>query len=260
MISINRQKLIKALQQKKHRENNGLFVLEGDKIISDLLQSGELNEGNMVYICSTRNWIDRMSDCGLPTLSRTVVAAAHELKKLSAFQTPPEVIAIVKTENVSFKVETLKESYVLVFDKIRDPGNLGTIIRTADWFGFRNIICSIGSVDQYNNKVVQASMGSIMRVTIHYMNLMELFGHAIRLKVPVYGTAMDGENLFDTTVKKPGIIVFGNESAGIDPRYESFFKTKLCIPNYHNSKNTVESLNIASSVAVTCSELRRRER
>ncbi|MEX0983096.1 MAG: RNA methyltransferase [Bacteroidales bacterium] len=257
---MNRQKLIKALQQKKQRDNKGLFVLEGDRIISDLIQSGELNEGNVEYICGTKNWIDRMSAFGFPTLSRMVVAPEDELKKLSAFQTPPEVLAIVKTAIASFNIEMIKENYTLVFDKIRDPGNLGTIIRTADWFGIRNIICSIDSVDHYNNKVVQASMGSIMRMNVHYMELHELFSHANRLKVPVYGTAMDGVDLFDTPVKKQGIIVFGNESAGIDPRYGSFFKTKLRIPNYPGSNHTVESLNIASSVAVTCSELRRRER
>ncbi len=260
MISISQRKLINSLQQKKQRDNKGLFVLEGDKIISDLLQSEELNEGNVVYGFGTKNWIDRMSSFGFPTLSRVVVASEEEIKKLSAFQTPPEVIAIVKTAEISFNIEIIKENYSLVFDKIRDPGNLGTIIRTADWFGVRNIICSTGSVDHYNNKVVQASMGSIMRVNIHHMELHELFSHANRLKVPVYGTGMNGEDLFDTPVKKPGIIVFGNESAGIDPRYESFFKTKLRIPNYPDSNHTVESLNIASSVAVTCSELRRRER
>jgi len=260
MISINRQKLIKALQQKKQRDNKGLFVMEGDKIISDLLQSEELNEGNVIYGCGTKNWIDRMSSFGFPALSRMVVASEEELKKLSAFKTPPEVIAIVKTATVSFNIKMIKDNFTLVFDKIRDPGNLGTIIRTADWFGIRNIICSIDSVDQYNNKVIQASMGSIMRIGVHYKELHELFSHATRLKVPVYGTAMKGEDLFDTPVKKPGIIVFGNESAGIDPQYESFFKTKLRIPGYPGSNHTVESLNIASSVAVTCSELRRRER
>jgi len=260
MISINQRKLINSLQQKKQRDSKGLFVLEGDKIISDLLQSGELNEGNVIYGCSTKNWIDRMSVLGFPALSRIMVASEEELKKLSAFQTPPEVIAVVKTAVISFNIEIIKENYTLVFDKIRDPGNLGTIVRTADWFGIRNIICSIGSVDHYNNKVVQASMGSIMRVNVHHMELQELFSHANRLKVPIYGTAMKGEDLFDTPVKKPGIIVFGNESEGIDLRYESFFKNKLRIPRFSDSNHTVESLNIASSVAVTCSELRRRER
>lgn len=260
MISINQQKLIRSLQQKKQREKQALFLLEGDKIITDLLSSGEMNDGNTVLICATDEWIKHRSASDSPLLKNVTKAGREELKKLSALQTPPEVMAVVKIPDSPFKTESLKSDLTLVFDQVRDPGNLGTIIRTADWFGIRKIVCSHGSVDQYNNKVVQASMGSVMRVQVQYTDLQELFNHAARLKIPVYGTTMDGADLFDTPVKNPGIIVFGNESTGINPLYEPFFKTKIRIPDFPVGKSATESLNIASSVAVICSELRRRNR
>jgi TrmH family RNA methyltransferase len=260
MISINQQKLIRSLQQKKQREKQALFLIEGDKIITDLLSTGEMNNQNTVLISATAEWIRERSSTGSHLLKNTIEAAREELKKLSALQTPPEVMAVVKIPDTVFAPEILKSDLTLVFDQVRDPGNLGTIIRTADWFGIKNIICSHGSVDQYNNKVVQASMGSVMRVQVYYTNLQELFNHAARIKIPVYGTTMKGDDLFDTPVKNPGIIVFGNESTGIDPIYEPFFKTKLRIPDFPVGKSAAESLNIASSVAVICSELRRRNR
>ncbi|MCA1747502.1 MAG: RNA methyltransferase, partial [Bacteroidales bacterium] len=253
MISINQQKLIRSLQQKKQREKQALFLLEGDKIITDLLSTREMNDENTVLICATAEWLKNRSAIGSPLLKSITEAGREELKKLSAFQTPPEVMAVVKIPKAIFAPEILKSDLTLVFDQVRDPGNLGTIIRTADWFGIRNIVCSHGSVDQYNNKVVQASMGSVIRVQVHYSDLTELFNHAARLKIPVYGTVMDGDDLFDTPVKKPGIIVFGNESTGIDPLYETFFKAKIRIPDFPAGKSATESLNIASSVAVICS-------
>jgi RNA methyltransferase, TrmH family len=260
MISINRQKLIRSLQQKKQREKQAMFVIEGGKIISDLLLSGELNESNTVFICSTEEWSEKLGSTGSSLVKSVTGTSREQLKKLSTLQTPPEVIAIVKIPEFTFDQASLKSDISLAFDQVRDPGNMGTIIRTADWFGIRNIFSSHGSVDQYNNKAVQASMGSVMRVQVHYTGLQELFGHAVRLKVPVYGTATEGDDLYDTPVKNPGIIVFGNESAGIDPIYEPFFKTKLRIPDFPADSSVAESLNIASSVAVLCSELRRRER
>jgi len=238
MISINQQKLIRSLQQKKQREKQALFLIEGDKTITDLLSSGEMNDENTVLICATGEWISYRSAIKSSLLKKVTEAGQEELKKLSAFQTPPEVMAVVKIPDSPFEPETLKRDLTLAFDQVRDPGNLGTIIRTADWFGIRNVVCSHGSVDQYNNKVVQASMGSVIRVHVHYTDLKELINHAVRLKIPVYGTTMDGDDLFDTPVKNPGIIVFGNESTGIDPLYEPYFKTKLRIPDSSSTTNT----------------------
>ncbi len=252
--------MIISLKNKKQRDIQGLFILEGDKIISDLLISGELNLNNTVFICATSEWLGNWKQTFSNLLENAVIAEGDELKKLSSFQTPPLVMAVVKKPVYTFEPASLKEDISLAFDQVRDPGNLGTIIRTADWFGIRNIYCNIGSVDHYNNKAVQASMGSVMRVRVYYTDLQDLFSHAARLKVPVYGATMDGNDLFDTPVKAPGVILFGNESAGIDPAYDSFIKMKLRIPSYQAEMTSVESLNIASAVAVICSELRRRKR
>ncbi len=260
MLSDSQKKMIRSLQQKKQREKHRLFVIEGDKIVSDLMHTGELNMENTLLICGSESWMDKWSGRTGELTKKMVVSASEEIGKLTSLQTPPDAIAVVRIPPTSFSYEILKKDITLVFDRIRDPGNLGTVIRTADWFGIGNIICSPDSVDNYNNKVVQASMGSVMHVNTHYQDLSDLFQHARRMNVPVYGTMMDGEDLFDTQVKTPALIVFGNESSGIEPGYEGFFRTKIRIPDHPPGMSGSESLNVASSVAVMCSELRRRQR
>jgi TrmH family RNA methyltransferase len=237
-----------------------MFVIEGGKIISDLLMSGELNRENLIILGASKEWIKKRSEANHEFVSFVVEEKISEIKKLTTLQTAPEVLAVVKSPEMQFRIEILNNDFTLVFDAIRDPGNLGTIIRTADWYGIKNLICSSDSVDNYNSKVVQASMGGVIRVNVHYVDLTELFRQASVLKIPIYGTALDGEDFFDTSIQKPGIIVFGNESKGIHQEYEKFFFKKIKIPDYPIGKSVTESLNIASSVAIVCSEIRRRER
>lgn len=273
MLSRNQQKLIRSLHLKKQREKHGLFLIEGNTIITDLVQSGQIHPGNLEILAATPEWLERtlLKDNGVPensSLSRLAVSAyPADLKKLSGLVSPPEVIAVLRipaeaanASLVPFRPEQLREGVTLVFESIRDPGNLGTIIRTADWFGIRNIICSPDSVDIYNNKVVQASMGSVLRTRPIYMELTELFESAGRFKIPVYGTAMDGADFYDTPVRVPGLIVFGNESHGISKSLESFFRQKIRIPDFPAGASGTESLNVATSVAVVCAEIRRRQR
>lgn len=282
MLSANQQKLIRSLQQKKQRELHGLFVLEGNTIISDLLGSGELHAGNLVLLAATPEWLDRAApvpddlsemavspDSGnlkdLPGQADVVVPTdPSELKKLSTLVSPPEVMAVVRIPSVStrdfLRPEQLREGPSLVFESIRDPGNLGTILRTADWFGIRNIFCSPDSVDAYNNKVVQASMGAVLRTQPVYIELPLLLEAAGRFRIPVYGTTMDGDDFYDTPVKVPGIIVFGNESHGISLPLEQWFSKKIRIPDFPAGMSGTESLNVATSVAVVCAEIRRRQR
>lgn len=260
MLSNSQQKLIRALQQKKQRDREHLFVLEGDKIITDLMASKELTPENTLLIAASEVWAEGRLTGDNELVAKLEITPPEILKKISSLQTPPEALAVVRIPDRTFDPPQLKKEITLAFDRIRDPGNLGTVIRTADWFGAMHIICSTDSVDQYNSKVVQASMGSILRVQTHYMDLEELFFNASRLKVPVYGTTMDGEDLYETPVKNPSVILFGNESSGIDPRYEKTFKAKLRIPDHPPGRSGSESLNVASSVAVICSEMRRRDR
>jgi len=305
MLSRNQQKLIRSLHQKKQREKHGLFLIEGNTIITDLVQSGKIHPGNLEILAAAPEWLDRgvLKDPGL--LRQAVSTDPADLKKLSGLVSPPEVIAVLRMPTVAnsassqgpapvpsptnsqvnppetapppepmsepskplskyppelFRPEQLREGVTLVFESIRDPGNLGTIIRTADWFGIRNIICSQDSVDTYNNKVVQASMGAVLSTRPIYMNLTELFEVAGRFKIPVYGTTMDGADFYETPVRVPGLIVFGNESRGISRSLDSYFRNKLRIPDFPAGVSGTESLNVATSVAVVCAEIRRRQR
>lgn len=282
MLTRNQQKLIRSLQQKKQREIHGLFLVEGNTIITDLVSSGELHAGNIELLAATPEWLQRNAP-GVAGLSKmaaspgpgnhekrsgladvTVAADPSELKKLSALVSPPEVMAVVRMPSGSspdsFRPELLREGPSLVFESVRDPGNLGTIIRTADWFGIRNLFCSPDSVDTYNNKVVQASMGAVLRTRPLYIELTVLFEEAGRFNIPVYGTTMDGDDFYDTPVKVPGLIVFGNEAHGISTQLEPYFRNNIRIPDFPAGTSATESLNVATSVAVVCAEIRRRQR
>lgn len=258
MLSTNQRKLIRSLKQKKFRDKYSMLVIEGDKITRDLLVSGELTNKNIVFISATIEWVQRNSDLASDVLSGVIIVNKSDMKVLSSFKTPSEVISVIHKPEIQFKSELLRTDISLVFEAIRDPGNLGTIIRTADWFGIKHIICSVDSVDVFNPKVVQSSMGGIMRVFAHYMKLTEVFQYAAGLKIPVYGTTMDGEDFYKTRIEAPAIIVFGNESTGISNKLSTHFNSKILIPDYPHGKSISESLNVAASVAIICSELRRR--
>jgi TrmH family RNA methyltransferase len=260
MLSINQSKLIRSLQQKKYRKKHGMFIIEGEKIIADLTVSGVLNTENTVLNCATIDWIENTVLIGEEIKSRFIEVEYDEIKKLSSMKTPPKVFSLARIPQLEFSTEMLRSDLCLAFDYIRDPGNLGSIIRTADWFGIKNIFCSKDSVDAYNPKVVQASMGGIMRVNVHYLDLPELFSKINSLHIPIYGTVMDGDDFYDAQVKTPGLLVFGNESKGISEELNEFFRSKIRIPDYPKGETGSESLNIAASVAVICSEVRRRRR
>jgi TrmH family RNA methyltransferase len=153
--------------------------------------------------------------------------------------------------------DDLKNKLSLVLDSVQDPGNLGTIIRIADWFGIENIICSQDSVDVYNPKVVQSTMGAIFRVKTHYMPLEELFSMNEDLQLPVYGTLLDGDNIYSKDLSQSGLIIMGNESKGINPVYQSFITDKLFIPFYPEGQKRSESLNVGIATAIVCAEFRR---
>ena len=260
MLSINQRKRIRSLHQKKLRDQSGLFLAEGNKLIRDLLVCGSITSENTDLLCCTSDWLEINRKIIRLDPALIVETDPEELKKVTTLVTPPDVIAVLSKPECRFSTDLLREDIVLVFESIRDPGNLGTIIRTADWFGIKALICSPDSVDTYNSKVIQASMGAIMRVGVHYMEMDELFEMASRFKIPVYGTTMDGEDLYDTPVKIPSLMVFGNESKGISDHLKTSFKQQIRIPDFPLKQAGTESLNIASSVAVVCSEIRRRSR
>jgi TrmH family RNA methyltransferase len=253
MISKRRYKDLSALQIKKVRTENKLFLVEGEKIVDELLRT----ELSIHTLFATSAWID--SHKNLSKKCREIVeASTDELKKISSFKTPNKVIAIVDMPEQVLKIANLKEKLALVLDEIQDPGNLGTIIRLCDWFGINHVICSDSTVDVYNPKVVQASMGSIFRVNILYTELGDWLKEYKKLfSYPVYGAFLKGENIYNRPLSSEGLIILGNESKGISAEIEKYISEKLLIPRFNSSG--AESLNVSVAASIICSEFRRRK-
>lgn len=240
MLSKNQIKLITSLQQKKYRKQHQLFFAEGVKVIEELLRSKY--ELQTIFVTEPLDF--KVATDKIHTISPA------ELKKVSALTTPNTCLAVFKipTENFS-----LKEGLLVALDDVRDPGNLGTIIRLCDWFGVEQLICSPETVDIYNPKVVQATMGSIGRVTVLYTDLVP-FLKATRL--PVFGTFMDGENIYKQDLPSNAILIMGNEANGICNEVAQCITSKLAIPRFGQLQET-ESLNVATATAIILSEFKR---
>lgn len=247
MISKNLIKLIKSLEQKKYRKREILFVAEGPKVVGDLMALMAPQR-----IIATSEWYKEKK------ISEDVVVTEDEIRKVSFLQHPQDVLALFELpEMEELPVEQLCDHLTLALDDIQDPGNLGTIIRLADWFGIEHILCNLGTADAYSPKVVQATMGSIARVKLHYTNLAEYL-EQLQDAVPVYGTFLDGNNLYAEKLSPSGIIIMGNEGNGISEQVERYVTKRLLIPSYPAERPTAESLNVAIATAITCAEFRRK--
>ncbi|MBN2681648.1 MAG: RNA methyltransferase [Bacteroidales bacterium] len=244
MIGQNKITYLNSLLNKKFRKEYGVFRAEGNKIALELLNSTLIV--NEVY--ASEKWLKENEKF----IKKTEVYSVSEsvLKKLSILQSPSEVLIVAKIPDYQFDINEISSNYCLCYDFLQDPGNLGTIIRTADWFGIRNIICSKGSVDAFSPKVVQASMGSIAAVKIFYEDLEIVLKDC---KNPIYGTFMEGESLKSTKIKKNAIIVFGNEGKGISKEISGIITNKINIKGASDS--IAESLNVAISSGIICSSL-----
>lgn len=240
MVSKNQIKLITSLQQKKFRFANQLFFAEGIKVIQELLESNF----ELVHLYTTQNDFEEVLND-----TKTVIHES-DLKKISALTTPNSCLAVFK---IPAEKKVIDSGLILVLDSIRDPGNLGTILRLCDWFGVDQLICSKDAVDIYNPKVVQATMGSIARVNVNYVDLKVFISQT---KLPVFGTFMDGKNIYKSVLPQEGIIIMGNEANGISPELEKLAKNKLAIPRFGKLQKT-ESLNVATATAIVLSEFRR---
>jgi len=235
-----------------------MFLLEGDKLIRNALEQNHVNPVKINHVWASEEWISSLPD--LPEFSSGLItsATAEELVSVSLLVTSPGVIATAEIPTNEFSHSILKDEFTLVLDSIRDPGNMGTIIRTADWFGFKNIICSEDCVDVFNPKVVQASMGAVLRIQPSYQSLPNIITEAKRMKIQIFGTTMHGEDYIDTFIKRPAMLVFGNESSGISPEVIKLLDKEILIGNIPNHNMGSESLNVGSSLAIICAELRRR--
>ncbi|MFL1897031.1 TrmH family RNA methyltransferase [Aquimarina sp. 2-A2] len=244
MVSKNQKKLIKSLKQKKYRKQHNLFVAEGKKVIKELIDAG-LTMHSLFAQDTSFFEVE-------PSLLFSVTAT--ELQQITFLTTPQNALGIF---HIPTALDTTDNGLILALDDVRDPGNLGTIIRLCDWFGVTDLVCSDQTVDCYNPKVIQATMGSITRVNVTYVNLHEFLEVKSSAGIASYGTFMDGASVYKTTLPSQGIIVMGNEANGISAEIEALVTKRLAIPQFGQGQKT-ESLNVATATAIILSEFLRR--
>ena len=253
--------MVRSLGDKRGRQDEGLFVAEGAKLVTELL-AGTVSasglrlrrvfctEDGMQQIHSATTLPNSACNHLLETVSR------KEMERISFLKTPSEFLALVEIPRWRKPALTKGAGLLLALDEVQDPGNMGTILRIADWFGIRDVVCSEHTADCFNPKVVQATMGALARVKVHYCSLPQLIESLA--DIPVYGTFLSGNIIYAESLSAHGLIVMGNEGKGVSPEVEKLINKKLYIPNYPQERETSESLNVAIATAVVCSEFRRR--
>ena len=252
MLSKNQIKLISSLQKKKFRDQNQLFVAEGYKLVNDLLQS-KLESKYIIHTkqADTSELLKQKNKLDL------IECDPSDLKKISSLKTPSNLIGVFKIPSSNINYSDISHSLSILLDDVQDPGNLGTIIRIADWFGIPYIFCSKNTVDLYNPKVIQATMGALSRVKVVYTDLAQLIGKFVSKDFPVYGTFLEGETIYTSKLSTQGFIIMGNEGKGISAELKPLVNKKLFIPNFPSDQATSESLNVSVACSIVCSEFRR---
>ncbi|MBA4411094.1 MAG: RNA methyltransferase [Odoribacter sp.] len=253
MLSKNKIKLIQSLNRKKHRDETSLFLVEGNKMVEEALRS----EYQVELVVCTSAFLAHHPDIAV-SVNELIETDIETLQKASLLQNPQDSLAIIRQPLNSKPELNLNHDLILALDFIQDPGNLGTIFRIADWFGISSVICSENTVDNFNPKVVQASMGAIFRVKTWYANLPEFLNEIREFQMPIYGTFLDGQNIYTEALTSNGIIILGNEGNGISDLAGKFVTNRLLIPSFSSNDNKTESLNVAIATAICCSEFRRR--
>ena len=236
--------LVRSLADKRGRTEHGLFLAEGGKLI------GELRASHLrvrkIYALE-----------GFFEGPEVETVTPRDMERLSQLKTPSNSVALVEIPHYRLKTAELRNRLTLALDEVQNPGNVGTIIRLADWFGITDILCSEGTADCFNPKVVQATMGAILRVRVHYLPLAPLLTEAATGGIPVYGTFLEGENIYESKLAPTGIVVMGNEGRGVTPAVAQCISRKLFIPPWPADRRGSESLNVAMATGIVCAEFRR---
>lgn len=255
-ISKAKIKAYAALSMRKHRVSSGLFVAEGAKCVLETLPFFRLEA-----LVAVAEWLESGLLPENTDAERVFTATSRQMAQLSSLSTAPQVIAVFAMPVSEIpRPEAVAEELILVLDGIQDPGNLGTIIRTADWFGIRHIVASHTTVDVFNPKTVQSTMGAISRVSVSYTDLADYIEQYKRVTgLPVYGTLLEAKSIYSESLSGNGMIVMGNEGKGISPEVRRLISSPLLIPSYPPGGSTVESLNVAMATAITLAEFRRRQ-
>lgn len=253
MLSKNKIKFIQSLNRKKNRDESGIFLVEGNKMVEEAMHSGFKIE---LVVC-TSAFADQHPQI-TRHVSELIITDSESISKASLLQNPQEALAIVSQPPTGLPEMDLEKELCMALDFIQDPGNLGTILRIADWYGINHVVCSENTVDLFNPKVVQASMGAIFRVRTSFTDLEPFIQTAAENNIPVYGTFLEGQNIYQQTLSPHGIVVLGNEGNGISGPISRLVTHKLLIPSFSTHINQPESLNVAIAAAICCSEFKRR--
>ena len=251
MLSRNQIKFIASLQQKKFRKLHGLFVVEGPKLVFELLESNFKLES--LYV--VENILDEGTYNFSGTEAEVVAISEKDLQRISGMKSPNEMIAIVRIPKQPEIPGAIFKELVIYLDQLQDPGNFGTILRTADWFGIKNIVCSPDTAEIYNPKIIQASMGSFTRIRAYYEDFEDLIREAPK-GLPIYATLLEGKSIYQAKLSTPAIIIVGNESRGISKELLPFVSEKITIPSPQDHTKP-ESLNAAVAAALVMAEFRR---
>ena len=246
MVSKAKIKEIRALAYKKFRDESGLFIAEGNKLVADMLPAFAC-----VWLIAHPRWIAVQGDIPATEL---IPATDDDIRKISFLKTPQDVLAVFRKPQYTIEEANPASQLILALDGLQDPGNLGTIVRAACWFGIEHIVCSTDTADVFSPKTVQAAMGALARVKVHYTNLEDYL--KVNKSVPVYGAFLDGDSLFNKKLSRHGIIVMGNEGNGIRPEIEALICERLYIPAYPPESKPTESLNVAMATAIICAAFR----
>lgn len=249
MLSKNKIKYIRSLELKKNRKAEGVFLAEGHKLVGDLLPHFTCR-----LLVATHEWLKQHPQA---QATETIEVNRDELQRASLQQAPQEVLALFDMPQDIIDVSVVGRELCLALDEVQDPGNLGTILRIADWFGIHHLFCSPNTADVFSPKAIQATMGAIARVHLHYCDLPQLL-RSLPADIPVFGTFLDGANIYTQPLARYGLIIMGNEGKGISTDVSSFVTHRLFVPNYPPGGETSESLNVAVATAIVCAEFRRR--
>lgn len=253
MLSKNKINYFLSLQKKKKRDEEGLFVIEGDKLVKEFLSAKQ----PVRTLVAKPEFLNSLPLVHKQGINEIIPCGYEELKKISSLKTPHNALALVSMPENKMEPEYLKKGLTVALDFIQDPGNLGTIIRAAAWFGIKNICCSLNCVDVFNPKVIQASMGAILHVKVFYTDLHILFRKALQEGIRIYGATLDGESIYSRKLGYTGIILLGNESKGISDDLLPFITDRIMIPGKNSKSAGIDSLNAGMAASVIFSEFTR---
>ena len=258
MISKARIKWIKSLEMRKYRLQNNAYVAEGPKLVGELPPYSK-----PLYVAATKDWLEANRHL-ISSVKEVDEVSQQELERASLLKTPQSVLAVMpippQPSDIKPQTSDLRHQpsdLLLALDGIQDPGNMGTILRIADWFGIHEILCNEGAADVYNPKCVQSCMGALARVEVHYCDLPQVLKET---EMPIYGTFLDGTDIYKEELSPNGIIVMGNEGNGISEEVGKLVNRRLYVPNFPNGSTTTESLNVAVATGIVCAEFIRRIR